>query len=85
MTENWVTYLIVAVIGLVLGWLGDLMTGRRHGLMSGLAVGVVGAFLGDFIARVMELEFAGRWTGPTLAVVGAALLLITMAAVRRRA
>jgi uncharacterized membrane protein YeaQ/YmgE (transglycosylase-associated protein family) len=85
MGENWVTILIVAAIGVVLGWLADLMTGRRHGLFSAIAVGLVGAFLGLFVARVTAAEFAGRWTEDSLAAVGAALLLITMAAVRRRA
>ena len=85
MEENWVIYLIVAAIGAVLGWLADLMTGRRHGLLSAVTVGLVGAFLGNFIANVTAAEFAGRWTGPALGALGAGLLLITMAAVRRRA
>jgi uncharacterized membrane protein YeaQ/YmgE (transglycosylase-associated protein family) len=85
MGENWVTILIVAAIGVVLGWLADLMTGRRHGLLSAVAVGLVGAFLGDFIARVTAAEFAGQWTEDALAAIGAAFLLIAMAAVRRRA
>ena len=85
MGENWVTILIVAAIGVVLGWLADLMTGRRHGLISAVAVGLVGAFLGLFIARVTAAEFAGAWTEDTLAAIGAGFLLISMAAVRRRA
>jgi uncharacterized membrane protein YeaQ/YmgE (transglycosylase-associated protein family) len=85
MGENWVTILTVAAIGVVLGWLADLTTGRRHGVVSAMAVGLVGAFLGLFIARVTAAEFAGRWTEDSLAAAGAAFLLITMAAVRRRA
>jgi uncharacterized membrane protein YeaQ/YmgE (transglycosylase-associated protein family) len=80
-----VTILTVAAIGVVLGWLADLMTGRRHGVLSAIAVGLVGAFLGLFIARVTAAEFVGRWTEDSIAAAGAAFLLITMAAVRRRA
>ena len=82
---SWMTILIVAAIGVGLGWLTDLMTGRRHGALSAIAVGLVGAFLGAFIARASSAEFAGDWTEEALAAIGAAFLLISMAAVRRRA
>jgi uncharacterized membrane protein YeaQ/YmgE (transglycosylase-associated protein family) len=83
MGMDWKTILIVAAIGVVFGWLADALTGSRR-MLSAMGVGLVGGFLGAFIARVTAAEFAGPWTEDTLAAVGAAFLLITMAAVRRR-
>jgi uncharacterized membrane protein YeaQ/YmgE (transglycosylase-associated protein family) len=84
MSEVWII-VIAAGIGLVTGWLADLLTSRRHGLVSTLAVGLVGAFLGAFVANVLDTDFAGRWSSPALAGAGAIFLLVCLAAVRRSA
>jgi uncharacterized membrane protein YeaQ/YmgE (transglycosylase-associated protein family) len=85
MDKPYVIILIAAVIGLVTGWLAELMTGRRHGLISTLATGLTGSFLGAFIANVMETSVLGMWTSPAFAATGAVFLLLTLALVRRRA
>ena len=84
MSETYVL-IIAAVIGVVTGWLADLMTSKRHGAISTIAAVLTGAFLGAFIANTMESEIAGMWTGPAFAAVGAISLLVVMALVRRRA
>lgn len=35
------------VVGLVAGWLADKLTGRDHGLVKSLLVGIVGALVGS--------------------------------------
>ncbi len=37
------------VVGLVAGWLADQLTGRDHGLVKNLLVGMVGAMVGGFL------------------------------------
>jgi uncharacterized membrane protein YeaQ/YmgE (transglycosylase-associated protein family) len=85
MGETWLTITLAAVIGLVTGWIADPMTGRRHGLISTLATGLVGSYLGLFVVNVMETGFAGRWTGPAASAIGAVFLLTCLALVRRKA
>lgn len=37
------------VVGLIAGWLAEQMTGRQHGLVANLMVGIVGALVGGFL------------------------------------
>jgi uncharacterized membrane protein YeaQ/YmgE (transglycosylase-associated protein family) len=76
--------LIAAAIGLVTGWLANQMTSRRHGLLSTLAVGLVGSFLGAFIADVIDVQTLGVWSSAAISAVGAIGLLVFLALVRRR-
>lgn len=73
------------VIGLVSGWIADLMTGRRHGLLTTLVVGLVGSFLGAFIASVINSGFEAWWRSLTISTVGSAGMLVLLTLVRGRA
>jgi uncharacterized membrane protein YeaQ/YmgE (transglycosylase-associated protein family) len=44
-----------ALIGILAGWIAEEALGREHGLSTNLVVGVVGAFLGAFIANPLNL------------------------------
>ncbi|MDX2155452.1 MAG: GlsB/YeaQ/YmgE family stress response membrane protein [Hyphomicrobiaceae bacterium] len=37
------------IVGLVAGWLAEQFTGREHGLLKNLIVGVVGALVGGLL------------------------------------
>ncbi len=37
------------IVGLVSGWLAEQLTGREHGLLKNLVVGVIGALVGGFL------------------------------------
>ncbi|MFM9848878.1 MAG: GlsB/YeaQ/YmgE family stress response membrane protein [Hyphomicrobiaceae bacterium] len=37
------------IVGLLAGWLAERITGRNHGLLMNLCVGVVGAIVGGFL------------------------------------
>jgi len=37
------------VVGLIAGWLAEQITGREHGLLKNLIVGVIGALVGGFL------------------------------------
>ncbi len=73
------------VIGLIAGWIADLVTGRRLGLLTTLVIGLVGSSLGAFIASVLNVNFAGSLGELAVSTAGAIVLLGLLALVRRRA
>ena len=44
------------VIGILAGWIAEKVMRRNHGILTNLIVGVVGAFLGAFLAGLMDIE-----------------------------
>jgi uncharacterized membrane protein YeaQ/YmgE (transglycosylase-associated protein family) len=81
---NEVSILAAIIIGIAAGWIAEQVMGRRHGLLTNLVVGVVGAFLGAFIANAMGIAFAGFWGSLVVSAVGAILLLAILGLFRRR-
>jgi uncharacterized membrane protein YeaQ/YmgE (transglycosylase-associated protein family) len=73
------------IIGILAGWIAEKVMGRNHGLLTNLIVGVVGAFLGGFIASSIGWDTGGGWI-PSLIVstLGAILLLFIVGLFRRR-
>ncbi|HQR89864.1 MAG: hypothetical protein B7Z44_11445 [Caulobacter sp. 12-67-6] len=74
-----------ALIGIFAGWFADLVLGRRHSLFFKLLIGVIGAFIGVFIAQRLELPLAGFWGGLIVASIGATLFLAVLGLIRRPA
>lgn len=72
------------VIGILAGWIAEQVMGRRHGLFTNLLVGVVGAFLGAFVAGALGIAFAGFWGSLVVSALGAILLLFLLGLFRRR-
>ncbi len=58
--------------------------GREHGLLTNLIVGVVGAFLGAFIASALGIGFAGFWVSLAVSNIGAIALLAIVGMFRGR-
>lgn len=81
---NEVGILGAIVIGIVAGWIAEQVMGRRHGLLTNLIVGVIGALLGAFVAGLIGLDFAGFWGSLLVSTIGAILLLWIVSMVRRR-
>ncbi len=73
------------IIGIVAGWLAEKIMKRNHGLLTNLAVGVVGAILGGFIASSLLGIAVGGFNIMTLivATAGAVLLLFLLGLIRR--
>jgi uncharacterized membrane protein YeaQ/YmgE (transglycosylase-associated protein family) len=73
------------LIGILAGWIAEKVMRRNHGLLMNLVVGVVGAFLGSFIATTLDLGI-GSGVIPSLivATAGAILLLFIVGLVRPR-
>jgi len=81
---NEVSILAAIIIGIAAGWIAEQVMGRKHGLLTNLVVGVVGAFLGAFIAGALGIEFAGFWGSLLVSAVGAIVLLAILGMFRRR-
>lgn len=73
------------LIGILAGWIAEKVMHRNHGLVTNLIVGVVGAFLGSFIATSLGIG-TGAGVIPSLlvATAGAVLLLFIVGLIRRR-
>jgi uncharacterized membrane protein YeaQ/YmgE (transglycosylase-associated protein family) len=68
--------LAAAAIALAMGWIADLMTGRR-GFGGTCLVAAVGALCGWFLAqRVFAIGFITDWNWTLWSVLGAGLSLI---------
>ena len=67
------------LIGLVAGWLASLITKReRKGIVSYMAIGVVGAFLGGLLFRLLHLVAYGLLGELVIATAGAVILLLVL-------
>lgn len=73
------------IIGILAGWIAEQVTGRRHGLITNLIVGLVGALIGWFLAeQVLAIDIDGFWDSLIASTIGAILLLAIFGLVRRR-
>jgi len=53
-------FILFLIIGALAGWLaGQIMKGRGFGVIGNILVGVVGAFIGGFLFRVLGFAAFG--------------------------
>jgi uncharacterized membrane protein YeaQ/YmgE (transglycosylase-associated protein family) len=74
-------------VGLIAGWLAERITGRNHGLLTNLLVGVIGAFVGGFLfTTVLGFRYEAGFNLPSIVVatVGAVVLLALTSGFRTR-
>jgi uncharacterized membrane protein YeaQ/YmgE (transglycosylase-associated protein family) len=64
------------LIGIVAGWLaGKIMKGRGFGILGNMAVGVIGAFVGGFLLRLLGFSAYGLIGSLITATIGAIVLI----------
>lgn len=66
------------VVGILAGWLAERITGRNHGLLTNLIVGIVGALIGGFlISSLLGFQYVEGFNLPSIivATLGAVVLL----------
>jgi uncharacterized membrane protein YeaQ/YmgE (transglycosylase-associated protein family) len=70
------------IVGAIAGWLaGHVMSGRGFGLLGDIVVGIIGAFLGEFVfSFFMVGSSAGLVGSIAIAFVGAVILLVVLRA-----
>ena len=45
--------LLILIVGAIIGWLGAKLTGRSEGILGSLAIGIIGAIIGDWIGMLL--------------------------------
>ena len=78
---GWLSFLLV---GLIAGWAAERLMGRDHTLLMNLGVGVVGAYLGAFLFRLLGLTSTGFIGALVVAIIGSVVLLAIVGTVRKR-
>lgn len=71
---NWI---VTLVIGGIIGWLASLVmkTDAQMGLVGNVIVGIVGSFVGFWLAGVLGISAGSALGGYIIAVVGAVVLI----------
>jgi uncharacterized membrane protein YeaQ/YmgE (transglycosylase-associated protein family) len=74
------------IVGLVAGVLASLVVGGGFGILADIVIGIVGAFVGAWLFRMLGVSspFGGMAGVIFVAFVGAAVLLLILRAFRRR-
>lgn len=74
------------LVGLVAGWLaGVLIKGGGFGLVGDLVIGVLGAFVGGFLFRLLGFYASGGLLGSLVVATIGAIALIAIVRVLKRA
>ena len=78
------TFLLWVAVGAIAGFLASLVVGGGFGLLGDIVHGVVGAFVGGWLFRVLgwHAPFAGLAGSVAVAFVGAVVLLLLFRAAR---
>jgi uncharacterized membrane protein YeaQ/YmgE (transglycosylase-associated protein family) len=72
------------VIGLLAGFIATRITGTRGGLIRNLIFGLIGSFIGGFLATKLNVQVVPDFWGELItATAGAVLLLFLWQVIRR--
>jgi len=71
------------VIGALAGWIAERAMNRRHGLLTNLAVGLVGSLIGGFLANALGFAWGGWIASLVVSTAGAIVLLFLLGLARR--
>ncbi|MDP1700181.1 MAG: GlsB/YeaQ/YmgE family stress response membrane protein [Aestuariivirga sp.] len=77
------------LIGAVAGWIAEKLTRSDMGLMMNIIVGIIGAYIGGFLAnaagiRLGEVFHGWFWGNLLVSVVGAVILIVVVKMLRDR-
>ncbi|MQT11437.1 GlsB/YeaQ/YmgE family stress response membrane protein [Segnochrobactrum spirostomi] len=82
---NGVGFFSAIIIGIFAGWVAERAFNRRHGLLKNLVVGLIGSFLGGFLARTLNIQVMPGFGGSlVVSIVGALVLLFLLGLFSRR-
>jgi uncharacterized membrane protein YeaQ/YmgE (transglycosylase-associated protein family) len=78
--------LVILFVGLVAGWLaGQIVRGAGFGLIGDLVIGIIGAFIGDWLLPQIGIHLGtGIVSAIINAAIGAILLLLVIGLLRGR-
>lgn len=70
------------LIGILSGWVAEKFTGSDHGLIMNLIVGLVGSWIGFFVANAANIQlgevFHGWFWGNLIVSAAGAIILLTV-------
>jgi uncharacterized membrane protein YeaQ/YmgE (transglycosylase-associated protein family) len=70
------------LIGILAGWIGEKVTGSDHGLIKNLIFGIVGSFIGFYVANVAGIQlgefFSGWFWGNLIVSAAGAIALLSV-------
>jgi uncharacterized membrane protein YeaQ/YmgE (transglycosylase-associated protein family) len=72
------------IIGILAGWIAEQVMKRNHGLLTNLIVGVIGSFLGAFVASALGIAWGGFIGSLVISTVGAIILLALLGLIKKR-
>ncbi|MDR6951036.1 putative membrane protein YeaQ/YmgE (transglycosylase-associated protein family) [Ancylobacter sp. 3268] len=78
---GWFTMII---IGLLAGWIAERVTESDHGLFANLLFGLIGAFVGKYLAELAAIPVYGFFRTLIAATVGAVIVLFIWRKLRSR-
>ncbi len=72
------------IVGLIAGWLAHIVMGGRGGIFGNIAVGLIGAIVGGFLAEKLNLHIMPDFWGNLItATIGAIICILIWRAIRR--
>jgi uncharacterized membrane protein YeaQ/YmgE (transglycosylase-associated protein family) len=82
---NLTALLVILIIGAIAGWLaGTIMKGGGFGIAGNIVVGIVGAFIGNWLFALLGVTLAGGLLGSIItATIGACVLLFLIRLIKR--
>ena len=79
---NWIA---IIVIGVLAGWIASMVVNRHHGILMNLVIGILGSFIGGWLAGRLHIPIDNSfWRELAASAGGAILLLIVLSAFRPR-
>jgi uncharacterized membrane protein YeaQ/YmgE (transglycosylase-associated protein family) len=74
--------IVTLIIGGVIGWLASILmkTNAQMGIVANVIVGIIGSFLGGFVANALGVRAHSTPASWVVAVLGAALLIALLRA-----
>ena len=74
--QSTVNIIGVLITGLIAGWLaGHLMSGKGFGIIADIVLGLVGAVIGNWLFRQLDIDVTGMTGLLAAATVGAVILV----------
>jgi uncharacterized membrane protein YeaQ/YmgE (transglycosylase-associated protein family) len=77
--------IVFLVIGGIAGWIaGLILKGGGFGILGNIIVGILGALLGGWLFKLLNISIGGEWVGPiVMATVGALVLLFLIGMIKK--
>jgi uncharacterized membrane protein YeaQ/YmgE (transglycosylase-associated protein family) len=75
--EEHMDLIVTLIVGGIVGWLASIVmkTNAQMGLFANIIVGIVGSFLGRFLANAAGITARGGAAGWIMSIIGAVLLI----------